>query len=78
MSYNSNKFQVSAPTRNRNLDLLAWSYSISDIQGYFKYTLKKDEGKTDNPLIRMNVNKKENIITFKIKTGYYLELLLNT
>ena len=31
--------------------------------------------KTDNPLIRMHINKIENKITFKIKTAYYLELL---
>ena len=30
---------------------------------------------TDNPLIMIYVNKIENRITFKIKTGYYLELL---
>ena len=32
--------------------------------------------KTDNPWIRIYVNKIENKITFKIKTGYYLELLI--
>ena len=37
--------------------------------------LKKDETVTDNPSIRIYVNKIENRITFKIKTGYYLELL---
>ena len=31
--------------------------------------------KTDNPSIRIYVNKKENRIAFTIKTGYYLELL---
>ena len=30
---------------------------------------------TGNPLIRLYVNKIENRITFKIKTGYYFELL---
>ena len=30
---------------------------------------------TDNPLIRIYVNKLENKITFKIKTGNYRELL---
>ena len=42
-------------------------YSISDIQDYFE--------KTGNSSIRIYVNKIENRITFKIKTGYYLELL---
>ena len=31
--------------------------------------------KTANPSIQIYVNKIENTITFKIKTGYYLELL---
>ena len=31
--------------------------------------------KTLNPSIRLPVNKIENIITFTIKTAYYLELL---
>ena len=31
--------------------------------------------KTTNPSIRIDINKIENRITFKIKTGYYLELL---
>ena len=30
--------------------------------------------KTDSPSIKIHVNKIENRITFKIKTGYYLEV----
>ena len=37
---------------------------------------KKDGGKTDNPSIKIYVSKTENRTTFKIKTGYYLELLI--
>ena len=37
--------------------------------------LKKHETVTDNPSIRIYVNNIENRITFKIKRGYYLELL---
>ena len=33
------------------------------------------ETATDNPLIRIYINKIENRITFKIKTGYYLDVL---
>ena len=36
---------------------------------------KKNNENIDNPSIRIDVNKIENRITFKIKTGYYLELL---
>ena len=41
----------------------------------FWVNLKKTWRKTDNPSIRIYVNKIENKITFKVKTGYYLELL---
>ena len=51
------------------------SYSVSDIQEYFEYILKKHGEEIDNPSIRIYVNKIENRITFKIKTEYYLELL---
>ena len=51
------------------------SYSISDIQNYFEYILIKNSENFDNPSIRIYVNKTENRITFKIKNGYYLELL---
>ena len=36
---------------------------------------KKHGEKTDNPLIKLYVNKLENRIIFKIKTGYHHELL---
>ena len=50
-------------------------YSVSDIQDYFGYILKKHGQNIDNPSIRMYVKEIENRITFKTKTGYYLELL---
>ena len=37
--------------------------------------LKKNGGQTINPSIRIYANKIENRNTFKIKTGYFLELL---
>ena len=37
--------------------------------------MKKNGEKIDNPSIRIYANKIENRIIFKIKTGYYLELL---
>ena len=51
------------------------SYSISDIQWYFEYIFKRHGENIDNPSIRIYVNKIQNRIKFKIKTGYYLELL---
>ena len=37
--------------------------------------IKNAWGKTVNPSIKIYINKTENRFTFKIKTGYYLELL---
>ena len=74
-SYNNNKFKISAPTWNEEFELPDGSYSISDIQDYFEYILKKHSESVDNPPIRIYVNSIENRITFKIKSGYYLELL---
>ena len=51
------------------------SYFVLDIQDYFKYIPEKHETVTDNLSIMIYVNKIENRITFKIKSGYYLELL---
>ena len=74
-SYNNNKFKISAPKCSKEFELPYGSYSISDIQDYFEYILKKHSESVDNPPIRIYVNKIENRITFKIKSGYYLELL---
>ena len=47
-SYNNNKFKMSAPTWNEEFTLADGSYSISDIQDYFEYILKKHGEKIDN------------------------------
>ena len=74
-SYNNNKFKISAPTWSEEFELPDGSYSVSDIQDYFEYILKKHSESVDNPSVRMYINRTENRITFKIKNGYYLELL---
>ena len=66
---------MSARTWNEEFELPDGSYYISDIQDYFKYIFKKHETVTDNPSVRIYINKTENRITFKIKTGYYLKSL---
>ena len=48
---------------------------MSDVQDYFEHILKKHGENTNNPLVKIYVNKIENRITFKIKAGYYIELL---
>ena len=74
-SYKNNKFEISAPIWNENFELHDGSYSRSNIQENFKYIIKKHETVADNPSIMIYINKKKNRITFKIKTGCYLELL---
>ena len=73
--YNNNKFKISAPTWNDTFDLPDGSYSISDIQDYFEFIIKKHETLTENPPVQIYSNKIKNKIVFKIKTGYKLELL---
>ena len=51
------------------------SYSVSNIQDYFQYILKKYGESTDNLSIKIYVNKTENRVTFKTKNEYILELL---
>ena len=74
-SYNNNKFKISAATWSEEFELPDGSYSVSDIQDYFEYILKKHSESVNNPSITIYVNKIENRITFKIKSVYYLELL---
>ena len=74
-SYNSNKVKISAPTWNEKLELPDGSYSVSDIQYYFEYILKKQGEDIDKPLGQLYVNKIENRVTFKIKNWYSLEIL---
>ena len=74
-SYNNNKSKISAPTWNDKFELPDGSYSISDIQDYFEYILKKHGEDIDKPSVQIYVNKIENRVTFKTKNGYSLELL---
>ena len=69
-----NKFKIVAPRWNENFELPNGLYSISYIQHYFDI-IKKNETITDNPPIKIYVNKIENGITLIIKKGYYFELL---
>ena len=74
-SYKNNKFKISALTPSDELELPDESYSISDIQEYFEYILKKHSESVDDPSNKIYVNKIENRVTFKVEKGYYLEFL---
>ena len=71
----NNKFKIHAPTWNDEFNLPDGFYSVSDIQDYFEYIIKKHETIADNPPVQIYVNKIKNRIVFKIKTGYKLELV---
>ena len=42
-AYNNNKFKIFTPTWNDEFDLPDGLYSISDIQDYFEFIIKKHE-----------------------------------
>ena len=67
---------MTAPKWSKKFQLPDESYSVSVAQDCFGYIIKKHETVTDNPPIRIYVNKIENRITFKIKTGHYIEVLM--
>ena len=73
--YNNNKFKISAPTWNETFDLPDGSYSISDIQDYFEFIIKKHESLTENPPVQIYPNKIKNRIVLKINAGYKIDLL---
>ena len=56
------------------INLNCLMYSVSDIQDYFEYILKKHGENTDKPSVQIYVNNIENRVTFKIKNRYSLKL----
>ena len=50
------------------------SYSVSDIQDYIEYIIKKHETLTAIPSIRVHINRINRRLVFKIKCGCKLEL----
>ena len=56
-SYKNNLFKISAPIWSDEFELPDESYSISAIQDYFWYILKKDSESVDDPPIEIFVSK---------------------
>ena len=73
ISYNNNKLKISAPTWNDEFKLPDGSSSVSNIQDYFKYILKKHGEKIDKPSIRIYTNKIKIELHLKLK----MDILLN-
>ena len=76
--YKNDKFKTSAVKcnlKNSNYQIDYISYQIFKIILSFEYISKIYGEEAVNSSITIYVNKIENRITFKIKTGYYLEHL---
>ena len=68
-----NKLKIVAPMWNDEFELPGGSYSVSDIQDYIDYIIKKDETLTTIPPVHVYINRINNRSVFKIKDGYKLE-----
>ena len=71
--YKNGKFKITAPTWNEEFELPDGSYTVSDINDYFQYIIKKHQTEEDS--LKVYVNKIENRITFKLKTGWSLTFM---
>ena len=72
--YKNNKFKTSETIWDKEFELPDKSYSMSDIQDYFKCINKKHETLIDKTSVEIYVNRMQNRVIFKIKIGYCLEL----
>ena len=72
--YKNSKRKIIAPTWNDEFKLPDGSYSVSDIQDYIEYIIKKHERSTAIPPVDVYINIINNRLVCKIKDGYKLEL----
>lgn len=72
-SYQNMKINISGTTWDKEFELPGGFYSVSNIQDYSQYIIKKHETASlaDKRPVQIYVNKTQNRITFKIKTGCY-------
>ena len=69
--YENNELKIITQTWNNDFGLPDGSYSVSDIQDYIKYMIKKHETLTTGPPIHVYIDR---IIDLCLKYGYTLEL----
>ena len=72
--YKNNKLKIIAATWNNEFELPDASYSVSDIQDYIEYIIKKHVTLSANPPIHIYVYRINNRLVFNVKDGYKLEL----
>ena len=58
--YKNNKLKIIVPTWNLEFELPDGSYSVSDIQDYIEYIIKKHEKLTTITLIHVYINRINN------------------
>ena len=79
--YNNNKFRLSGPTWSEDVTIPDGGYEVSKIQNYFlDEVIKKHESNiksNEQSPILIYANRILNRVSFRIKTGYILELLTN-
>ena len=71
------KLQIITLTWNDESELPDDFYSVSDIQDYIEYIIKKHETLTATPPIHVYINRIDNKLVRKIKIGYKLELKMS-
>ena len=71
--YKNNKLKIKGSTWNDEFELSDGSYSVSDIQDYIEYIIKKHETLTAMSPIHVYINRINNRLVFEIKDGYKLE-----
>ena len=72
--YKNNELEVIAPTWNDEFELLGGSCSVSDIQDFIEFIIKKHETLTTIPSIHVYIIRINNRLVFKVKDGYKLKL----
>ena len=72
--YKNNKLRIITPKWNDEFELADCSYSVSDIQDYIEYIIKKHETLAIIPPIHFYINRINNRLVSKIKDGHKLDL----
>ena len=73
--YKNNILKIIVPTWNDEFELSDGSdYSVSDIQDYIEFIIKKHETLTTVPPINVYINRVNYRLVFKVKDGCKLEL----
>ena len=72
--YKNNKLKIIALKWNDEFELPDGSYSLSDIQDYIEFIIKKHKTVTTIPPFYVYNNRINNRLVFKIKDRYKLEL----